>query len=105
MTELTDAIRALYEREMSAASSTGEAQARWAHLERAHIVSQPYPWLHTRNHVAMFRLACVSTTAARRSVRWCGSSWPPPPALRWAATRRQYRAGLGGADDADASAG
>ncbi|WP_054249003.1 DUF3703 domain-containing protein [Rhodococcus opacus] len=57
MAELTEAIRVLYEREMTAASGAGEAQARWAHLERAHIVSQPYPWLHTRNHVAMFRLA------------------------------------------------
>ena len=57
MTELTESIRVLYEREMTAAAGADEAQARWAHLERAHIVSQPYPWLHTRNHVAMFRLA------------------------------------------------
>jgi hypothetical protein len=53
----TPAIKALYDREMAAAKHTGDPQARWAHLERAHIVSQPYPWLHTHNHIAMFRLA------------------------------------------------
>ena len=30
---------------------------RWRHLERAHIVSQPDPWLHTCNHAAMLVLA------------------------------------------------
>lgn len=29
----------------------------WSHLERAHILSQPYPWPHTRNHAAMLVLA------------------------------------------------
>lgn len=41
-----------------AAAKTGTAtDQRWRHLERAHIVSQPDPWLHTCNHVAMLRLA------------------------------------------------
>ncbi|MFD9669549.1 DUF3703 domain-containing protein [Rhodococcus sp. NPDC059968] len=57
MPTLTPAVRDLYEREMTAARGTPDAEQRWAHLERAHIVSQPHPWLHTRNHVAMFALA------------------------------------------------
>ncbi|TQC43264.1 DUF3703 domain-containing protein [Rhodococcus sp. WS4] len=57
MSTLTAGVRALYEREMTAAGAAADSAARWEHLERAHIVSQPYPWLHTRNHVAMFVLA------------------------------------------------
>jgi hypothetical protein len=57
MHKLTPAVRDLYEREMTAARQTPDAQLRWSHLERAHIVSQPHPWLHTRNHVAMFTVA------------------------------------------------
>jgi hypothetical protein len=29
----------------------------WPALERAHIVSQPWPWPHTRVHAAMLRAA------------------------------------------------
>lgn len=50
-------IKVLYRREMSAARAAADPAQRWAHLERAHIVSQPYPWLHTHNHLAMFTLA------------------------------------------------
>ncbi|MFD0364343.1 DUF3703 domain-containing protein [Nocardia sp. GCM10030253] len=53
----TPATKALYDHEMAAAKHTLDPQARWVHLGRAHIVSQPYPWLHTHNHIAMFRLA------------------------------------------------
>ncbi|MGW4340086.1 DUF3703 domain-containing protein [Rhodococcus koreensis] len=42
---------------MAAARSTTEDTERWRHLERAHILSQPYPWPHTRNHIAMRALA------------------------------------------------
>ncbi|SUE94918.1 Protein of uncharacterised function (DUF3703) [Mycolicibacterium tokaiense] len=49
--------RAMYHREMAAARSSVSAPVRWEHLERAHILSQPDPWLHTRNHVAMLALA------------------------------------------------
>ncbi|GCE38114.1 hypothetical protein Rhow_001136 [Rhodococcus wratislaviensis] len=56
MAELTEVIRALYEREMTAASSTGERRCD-GRTSNAHVVSQPYPWLHTGNHVAMFRRA------------------------------------------------
>jgi hypothetical protein len=31
----------------------GDSQGEWAHLERAHIVSQPIPASHIRTHVAM----------------------------------------------------
>ncbi|PPJ27842.1 hypothetical protein C5E45_16280 [Nocardia nova] len=50
-------IKNLYQREMSAARTAVDLQQRWAHLERAHIVSQPCPWLHTHNHIAMFAQA------------------------------------------------
>ncbi len=53
----TPAIKALYQREMTAADHAADRRTRWAHLERAHILSQPYPWLHTHNHIAMFALA------------------------------------------------
>ncbi|WP_283134576.1 DUF3703 domain-containing protein [Rhizohabitans arisaemae] len=51
------AVRAAYRAEMGAARTAAEPAARWRHLERAHILSQPWPWPHTRNHVAMFALA------------------------------------------------
>lgn len=50
-------IRTAYTAEMSAASTTFGGTERWEHLERAHILSQPYPWPHTRNHIAMLVLA------------------------------------------------
>lgn len=49
--------RDAYRREMAAAKRTRSARQRWRHLERAHIVSQPDPWLHTCNHAAMLALA------------------------------------------------
>lgn len=57
MSPATPALKALYTREMSAARAAIDPHERWAHLERAHIVSQPYPWMHTRNHFAMLTLA------------------------------------------------
>jgi hypothetical protein len=44
-------------RELGSASAVADSKQRWVHLERAHILSQPDPWLHTRNHLAMFFLA------------------------------------------------
>lgn len=49
--------RELYRVEMAAAARQRLPRDRWYHLERAHIVSQPDPWLHTRSHVAMLTLA------------------------------------------------
>jgi hypothetical protein len=57
MARITDQAHALYRQEMAAAKTADSTEARWMHLERAHIVSQPDPWLHTRNHVAMLNLA------------------------------------------------
>lgn len=50
-------IRAAYTAEMTAAHTASGGAERWKHLERAHILSQPYPWPHTRNHIAMLVLA------------------------------------------------
>ncbi len=35
----------------------GRVEAAWTSLERAHILSQPSAWLHTRVHWAMARMA------------------------------------------------
>ncbi|MFG2075287.1 DUF3703 domain-containing protein [Nonomuraea maritima] len=50
-------VRAAYRAEMRAARAASDADDRWRHLERAHILSQPWPWPHTVNHAAMFALA------------------------------------------------
>lgn len=50
-------IRTAYTSEMAAARTATGGTERWEHLERAHILSQPYPWPHTRNHIAMLALA------------------------------------------------
>ncbi|MER7543596.1 DUF3703 domain-containing protein [Spirillospora sp. NPDC127506] len=50
-------LRAAYDDEMAAARAATAPEDRWRHLERAHILSQPWPWPHTRNHIAMLALA------------------------------------------------
>ncbi|BDT85529.1 DUF3703 domain-containing protein [Nocardia cyriacigeorgica] len=62
MPTIPPAARARYHDEMHAAKTTPNPEQRWAHLERAHILSQPDPWLHTRNHIAMFALAVGSVS-------------------------------------------
>ncbi|MFR9751446.1 DUF3703 domain-containing protein [Nocardia sp. 004] len=57
MPRIPEAARTRYHHEMQAAENSHTPDQRWAHLERAHILSQPDPWLHTRNHVAMFVFA------------------------------------------------
>ncbi|MBF6219311.1 DUF3703 domain-containing protein [Nocardia abscessus] len=57
MRRIPDSARARYHEGMRAAKIASSAEQRWTHLERAHILSQPDPWLHTRNHAAMFVLA------------------------------------------------
>ena len=57
MARITAEARTLYQQEMAAATTAATADRRWTHLERAHILSQPHPWLHTRNHTAMLHLA------------------------------------------------
>lgn len=57
MSRIPDRARVAYHAEMRAARAAIDIGQRWAHVERAHILSQPDPWLHTGNHVAMFALA------------------------------------------------
>ncbi|WP_280331133.1 DUF3703 domain-containing protein [Nocardia wallacei] len=57
MSWIPEAARAAYHDEMRAAKHASSPNQRWVHLERAHILSQPDPWPHTRNHVAMLTLA------------------------------------------------
>ncbi|WP_063024915.1 DUF3703 domain-containing protein [Nocardia niwae] len=57
MSRIPQTARSRYHQEMAAAKSAPAEDQRWSHLERAHILSQPDPWLHTRNHIAMFALA------------------------------------------------
>lgn len=57
MASLSGAARDMYYREIDRAREADRPDARWQHLERAHILSQPAPWLHTRNHLAMLSLA------------------------------------------------
>ncbi|MGW5751513.1 DUF3703 domain-containing protein [Nocardia rhamnosiphila] len=54
---ISAATRSAYHQEMRAARTATDIGQRWAHLERAHILSQPDPWLHTGNHIAMCALA------------------------------------------------
>jgi hypothetical protein len=39
------------------ARRTGDPKGEWAHLERAHILSQPLAATHVRTHLAMFGAA------------------------------------------------
>ena len=39
------------------ARSAGQLGEAWRLLERTHILSQPWPWLHVRSHLDMLRLA------------------------------------------------
>lgn len=39
------------------ARRVGDAEAAWAALEDAHVLSQPWVWPHLRTHSAMFVLA------------------------------------------------
>ena len=57
MAAISAEARARYHEEMRAAKAATDPSGRWIHLERAHILSQPAPWLHTRNHIAMFAFA------------------------------------------------
>jgi hypothetical protein len=54
---MPDHVRSAYTEEMTAALDTADDNEPWAHLERAHIISQPYPWPHTRNHLVMLAVA------------------------------------------------
>ncbi|MBY0520985.1 MAG: DUF3703 domain-containing protein [Sphingomonas sp.] len=42
---------------LRAAKKNGDSCTVWRHLERAHIISQPYLALHVATHWAMFKFA------------------------------------------------
>jgi hypothetical protein len=49
-------LRPYYEKELQdyeACLGNGQLAAAWQHLERAHILGQPYPWEHTLAHGKM----------------------------------------------------
>ena len=50
-------IRAAFDAELRHARTATTSGQRWAALERAHILSQPWAWPHTRAHAVMFALA------------------------------------------------
>ena len=38
------------------AAAAGDATTAWSHLERAHVLAQPFPVAHVGSHVAQLRL-------------------------------------------------
>ncbi|KGN41003.1 DUF3703 domain-containing protein [Knoellia aerolata] len=50
-------VRTAFDAELSAARTSTTSEQRWAALERAHILSQPWPWPHTLAHGVMLRVA------------------------------------------------
>ncbi|HYE48528.1 MAG TPA: DUF3703 domain-containing protein [Azospirillaceae bacterium] len=69
------------------ARAAGRREEAWAALERAHILSQPGPWLHTRVHLEMLRFGLalgdwreVRGQVARVAVAALGSGLGRAPA-------------------------
>lgn len=60
MTPMPAAVRTAFDAEMATARTHPDTQVRWTASERAHILSQPWPWPHTKVHGLMFRLAIGS---------------------------------------------
>ena len=63
---MTPALRAVYEHELNAAQAArqvGDFDKAFQHLERAHIISQRYTWLHMRSHIAMLRIGWLRRDA------------------------------------------
>jgi hypothetical protein len=54
---MPEAVRQAIARELTLAASRADDAERWRPLERAHILSQPWPWPHTVVHWRMLRLA------------------------------------------------
>lgn len=55
---MPERLKSFYKSELSAATlafSKGELQNSWNHLERAHILAQPYPVQHTVVHWKMLQ--------------------------------------------------
>lgn len=57
-TRMPEPLKPFYQRELTEyrkAFANGHFQVSWRHLERAHILSQPYPYQHTAVHWKMFQ--------------------------------------------------
>lgn len=54
---LTATARHVYNTERRAAATALDPATRWRHLERAHIVAQPFAIAHVSAHAAMLRQA------------------------------------------------
>ncbi|MEV0298298.1 DUF3703 domain-containing protein [Nocardia sp. NPDC050710] len=50
-------VRIAFEAELESARTTTDLDDMWHALENAHILSQSWPWPHTRAHWHMLRLA------------------------------------------------
>ncbi|MFI7068888.1 DUF3703 domain-containing protein [Micromonospora sediminicola] len=50
-------VRAVFDAELATARRTSDPAAAWRAAERAHILSQPWPWPHTVVHAVMLRRA------------------------------------------------
>jgi uncharacterized protein DUF3703 len=57
MGRMPDRVRAAFEAELAVAKTASTPAQRWTALERAHILSQPWPWPHTCAHAVMFTVA------------------------------------------------
>ncbi|WP_067540809.1 DUF3703 domain-containing protein [Nocardia crassostreae] len=57
MAPMPPPVRTAFEAELDRARTAPELETSWRALERAHILSQPWPWPHTRAHWLMLRLA------------------------------------------------
>lgn len=56
---MPSAVRTSYREEVQAsrrADDAGHVTTAWSHLERAHILAQPFPVAHIGSHVAQLRL-------------------------------------------------
>ena len=54
---MPDTVRAAFDAELPTARAATTGEKRWAALERAHILSQPWAWDHVLVHAAMLRRA------------------------------------------------
>lgn len=52
---MPDAVRKAFDAELRGAAVSSTNQDRWDHLERAHVLSQPWAWPHVKVHGLMFR--------------------------------------------------
>ncbi|TDC84341.1 DUF3703 domain-containing protein [Micromonospora sp. KC606] len=54
---MPEPVRAAFAAELHTARTAAEPAKAWQAAERAHILSQPWPWPHTVTHAVMLRRA------------------------------------------------